>query len=697
MTIQNGCFIHLFKTIHILELKEINNTKEHTATSMNKISPAIEASSLSKKFGDIIAVDNLSFYVNPGEIFGLVGPDGAGKSTTLRMLSSIMDPTSGDALIAGYDVITQASDVKDQLAYMSQKFGLYPDLTVMENIDFYADLYGVARKGRDSRVDELLNFSNMVPFKKRKAGDLSGGMKQKLQLVCALIHTPKVLLLDEPTNGVDPVSRRDFWKILYRLLKENVSILVTTAYLDEAERCNRVGLLDHGKMIAVGTMAEIRTLMRGKILSIRSSRARDINRLLSRQFQHGRLNELNAHVTKESNHVNKNSDLERGVNISIKNVNVFGDRVHVVCDDIAATEKACRFFLDRAGIVHEAMTEVIPSLEDVFVSILNKDGSSNDHSHQPDFKENAQLSSTMAVLQSPREDQLSGSGNKSSSRADKTGIKITSKAVSVKNLTRRFGDFTAVNNINFEVRQGEIFGFLGPNGAGKSTTIRMLCGLLKPTEGDGTVAGFDVRNQAEEIKQHIGYMSQKFSLYEDLTVDENINFYGGIYGLKGKALGNRKKWAIEMAGLKDHRNSLTAILSGGWKQRLALACAILHEPPIIFLDEPTSGVDPISRRGFWDLIYEMAEQGITIFVTTHYMDEAEYCDRIALIYGGEMIAIGTPMELKTKLMKDRNANIDPLNPLKEKERDFSMPNMEEVFISLIEEVDRDKKEHKQIL
>jgi len=271
---------------------------------MNKPPPAIEASALTKIFGNITAVDNLSFKVNPGEIFGLVGPDGAGKSTTLRMLSTIMDPTTGSAAIAGYDVITQAAQVKDQLAYMSQRFSLYPDLTVMENINFYADIYGVPHKGRDSKVSELLNFSNMLPFKKRKAGDLSGGMKQKLQLVCALIHTPRVLLLDEPTNGVDPVSRRDFWKILYELLKENVSILVTTAYLDEAERCHRIGLLDHGKMIAVGTMDEIRTLMRGKILSIRSSKARAINRALScyRQgAQRDKAKELNNKLTHNSN------------------------------------------------------------------------------------------------------------------------------------------------------------------------------------------------------------------------------------------------------------------------------------------------------------------------------------------------------------------------------------------------------------
>jgi len=228
----------------------------------------------------------------------------------------------------------------------------------------------------------------------------------------------------------------------------------------------------------------------------------------------------------------------------------------------------------------------------------------------------------------------------------------TDKAVAVKDLERHFGSFVAVNRVSFEVSKGEIFGFLGPNGAGKSTTIRMLTGILAPSSGSGTVAGFDVRTEAEKIKAHIGYMSQKFSLYEDLTVEENIDFYSGIYRLPPEKKQARKEWVIEMAGLREHRHSRTAILSGGWKQRLALGCAILHEPPIIFLDEPTSGVDPISRRRFWDLIYELAGRGVTVFVTTHYMDEAEYCDRIALIYRGELIALGTPGTLKTELMQE---------------------------------------------
>jgi ABC-2 type transport system ATP-binding protein len=650
-----------------------------TGKAMGTISPqdiraAIVAEGLTKTFGLLTAVDHVSFTIFPGEIFGLVGPDGAGKSTSLRMLATVMDADSGSARIAGFDTSDEAPAVKDHLAYMSQKFGLYQDLTVGENITFYADLYGMSRKGRRSRIEELLDFSHMRPFINRRAGDLSGGMKQKLQLICALIHTPQVLLLDEPTNGVDPVSRRDFWRILHRLRQQEVAVLITTAYLDEAERCDRVGLIDQGKLLAVGTPHEIKGLMDGQMLTIRSSQARQIVGLLrDKPFTHS--------------------------------VNLFGDAVHLVCRDSEKTKKLVIDLLDREQINHEQVQKTNPSLEDTFVSLL---GTGNQP--PPERKEIAPTASTPLAAADPL-------------------------AVKVEHLTRQFGSFTAVDDVSFQVKKGEIFGFLGPNGAGKSTTIRMLCGLLSPSSGTGTVAGYDILSETEQIKLHIGYMSQKFSLYEDLTVIENINFYGGIYGLRGGRLKNRLDWAVSMAGLQNHRTSLTSILSGGWKQRLALACAILHEPPIIFLDEPTSGVDPLSRREFWDLIYSMADQGITIFVTTHYMEEAEYCDRIALIYDGRMIASGSPTDLKTRFMHDKIIDLhcadpqDLVAPLKTlpEVRDaalfgsglhivtindaaavtainrllaahglddsaFSMetilPSMEDVFISLIEEVDR---------
>lgn len=563
---------------------------------------SIEARNLTKVFGTLTAVDNLNLEVRKGEIFGIVGPDGAGKTTSLRMLAGIMDPESGSAAIAGYDTRTHAFDVKENLAYMSQRFGLYPDLSVMENILFYADLYGVPRKGRPERIDELLGFSQMQPFKKRRAGALSGGMKQKLQLVCALIHTPSVLLLDEPTNGVDPISRRDFWRILYDIVKQGVSILVTTAYLDEAERCDRIGLLDNGRLMATGTVPQIKSMMKGQVLTLQSPEAREISKIL----QHGMENNT---------------------------VNIFGDRVHIVCTDTAAAESKARALIRENHLPEPDFRVALPSLEDVFVSLMGQ-------------KETAGETANLI---------LSGKDMEKDESAD--GL-----AVTVENLTRTFGSFTAVDNISFSVPKGEIFGFLGPNGAGKSTTIRMLCGLLSPSKGHGHVSGFDITSQAEQIKQHIGYMSQKFSLYEDLTVEENIRFYGGIYGLRGKQMESRKAWAMEMAGLSGREKSLTSELSAGWKQRLALACAILHEPPIVFLDEPTSGVDPISRRRFWDMIYNMADLGITIFVTTHYMEEAEYCDRIALIYRGRMIAKGTPMELKTGFMDEEILDLRCTSP-----------------------------------
>jgi drug efflux transport system ATP-binding protein len=543
----------------------------------------IVAQNLGRSFGELKAVDHLNIQVSPGEIYGLVGPDGAGKTTTLRMLASILDPSDGRCRVAGFDVQENPASVKDNIAYMSQRFALYFDLTVAENINFYADLYGVPRNGRRQRMDELLGFSGMRQFKGRRAGQLSGGMKQKLQLACALIHTPKVLLLDEPTNGVDPVSRRDFWRVLYRLLRQGVAILVTTAYMDEAERCHRVGLMHEGRLLVEGTPGQIREQLSDRILAVHTDRPRVAAPLLRR---------------------------------SLASASVFGNSVHLFCRDPVVAEGEVRRILGAAGIPLAKVEQIAPSLEDVFIDMVNTTGAS-----PPDTPEAA-----VPVLQAQAPHGR--------------------PAVTVDALTRRFGTFTAVDNVSFEVAPGEIFGFLGPNGAGKSTTIRMLCGLLAPTAGQGTVAGFDIHTAAEKIKQHIGYMSQKFSLYDDLTVEENIAFYGGIYGLGNQRLRERTHWAVEMAGLQERRRSPTRLLAGGWKQRLALACAILHEPPIVFLDEPTSGVDPLSRRRFWDLIYAMADQGVTVFVTTHYMEEAEYCGRLALIYRGRLIAMGTPAELK---------------------------------------------------
>jgi ABC-2 type transport system ATP-binding protein len=516
---------------------------------------AVEVINLTKRFNDLTAVDNLSLSVAEGELFGLVGSDGAGKTTILRMLTGVMDPTGGEARILGCPS-SALEPVRGEIGYMSQRFGLYPDLSVSENIRFYADLFGMTRADREERTQELLAFSGMAPFTGRMAGRLSGGMKQKLGLCCALIHTPKLLLLDEPTNGVDPVSRRDFWRILNQLRSQGVTILVATAYLDEAERCDRVGLLHHGRLLACDTPAR----------------------------------------------------------------------------------------LTGNGAI---------SLDDLVIGMIDDQPVSG-------------FGGSAGVLSLGRQ-----KANPPQSPFQKGGGKTESQAVLLDRISKRFGDFIAVDGVSLSVPKGQIFGFLGPNGAGKSTTIRMLCGILPPTSGSGRVAGFDISGEPELIKENIGYMSQRFSLYEDLTVEENIAFYAGVYRLSPVKRRERTEWVIGMAGLTERRKSRAGELSGGWRQRLALGCAILHEPPIVFLDEPTSGVDPLSRRKFWELIYGMADGGVTVFVTTHYMDEAEYCDRLALIYQGKLVAIGTPEELK-----------------RERAAGGELPNLEEVFIGLIEEQDQ---------
>ncbi|MEI8373709.1 MAG: ATP-binding cassette domain-containing protein [Planctomycetota bacterium] len=575
---------------------------------------------LTKRFDTLVAIDNLSLAVEEGEIFGLVGPDGAGKTTMMRLLTSIMDPDGGEAWVAGHHVVREAEAVKAEIGYMSQRFGLYADLTVMENLDFYADIYNVPRKGRDERIGRLLAFSNLTPFKRRLAGNLSGGMKQKLGLACTLVHTPRVLFLDEPTNGVDPVSRRDFWRILYQLLREKVTIFVSTAYLDEAERCNRLALIHQGRMLACGTPDEVKQLMRGTILEIRTAEPRQAAAVLRQQFP-------------------------------AASVGLFGDRVHFVSTDDQNEAEHVGKTLRNAGLPPQSVRTIPPTLEDVFVSAIGT-------------KERTSLQSTLPhplpLSQKGRGEPIAvvdnalpeNGGARCALPTLQPDVLPRPVAVVVDKLERRFGSFMAVNRVSFEVNRGEIFGFLGPNGAGKSTTIRMLCGILAPTGGRGSVAGFDIHTQPEEIKANVGYMSQKFSLYQDLTVEENIDFYAGIYRIGAKEKAERKQWVIEMSGLEGHRHRPTAILSGGWKQRLALGCAILHRPPILFLDEPTSGVDPISRRQFWDLIYQLSSEGVTVFVTTHYMDEAEYCDRLALIYRGELIAQGTPEKLKQEAMQE---------------------------------------------
>ncbi len=564
---------------------------------------AISARGLTRRFRDLVAVDQLTLEVPRGALFGLVGPDGAGKTTTLRMLSGVLPPTAGDALVAGVSVARDPEGVKQHIAYMSQRFGLYHDLTVRENIEFYADLYAVPKAERPKRLERLYRFSNLGAFEHRLAGQLSGGMKQKLSLCCALVHHPEILLLDEPTFGVDPISRRDLWLILHEMVAEGITVFVTTAYMDEAERCDQVALLHRGRIVALDTPQALMRSYSGEMLSVHVTDRRAAARVLA------------------------------GV-AAVRRAALFGDTIHVTLGSRERDWPGAAAALAQAGIEVLETVDVQASLEDVFIDRVGKEkdglGASGFGSRPDDLQ---------------------------SQPAKRPIPMMTSCAVEVQDLTKKFGDFTAVDRVTFAVEPGEIFGFLGPNGAGKTTTIRMLTGLLQPTAGEACVAGYDVVAEPEAVKQRIGYMSQLFSLYGDLTVDENIAFFAGLYGVRGARLEARRAWVLEMAGLEDHDDQLTGELSLGWKQRLALGCAVLHEPPILFLDEPTSGVDPISRRNFWELIYSLADGGTTVLVSTHYMEEAEYCHRLALMNRGRLIALDTPANVKG-LMQEPLLEID---------------------------------------
>lgn len=536
-----------------------------------------------KVYGRNVAVKGLDLSVRPGEIFGLVGPDGAGKTSTIQMLCSLSAPSGGNARVLGYDTVRRAEAVKEHIGYMSERFTLYSVLTVAENLDFFARLRRVPRLLAQERKRELLHFSRLEPFQGRQAQHLSGGMQKKLALCCCLIHEPEVIFLDEPTTGVDPVSRRDFWRILARFVSQGVTAVVSTPYMDEAERFGRVALIHQGGLIACDTPEALKAPLAGQLLEIRAR-------------------PLEAAV------------LALKLQPEVREVQVFGDTVHVRVNNAAASQPALESALRAAGMPEVAARPIAPGLEDAFVSLLP-----------------------------PTE-----AGRAPVPRAISAPLSNGGPAVRVVSLVKRFDHFTAVDGVNFEVAKGEIFGFLGPNGSGKTTTIRLLTGLMIPSGGRAEVLGRDMSRFPHLVRQQVGYMSQRFSLFSRLTVSENIDFYGRLYGLNRLQLKERKAWVIAMAGLKGKERALPADLSGGWKQRLALGCAIIHGPEVVFLDEPTAGVDPLSRRFFWDLIQELAREGVTIFITTHYLDEAEHCHRIGLMHQGRLIALGSPGELKAK-------------------------------------------------
>ncbi len=547
-----------------------------------------------KHYRGRVAVDGLDVEIRSGELFGLIGPDGAGKSSLIKAIAGVLRFDGGSVEVFNVSLHTDAAcdEVKDRIGFMPQGLGqnLYAELSVEENIDFFARLRLVPETALRQRKAELLAITRLEKFADRPMKQLSGGMKQKLGLVCTLIHEPRLVILDEPTTGVDPVSRRDFWDILARLLRERaITALVSTAYMDEANSFHRVGLMFGGRMLASGDPQELRTLARGSLVAVQTV---DALPALSRIRQH------------------------------FPQVDAVGTSVRVFVDQLppAAAEAAVREVLPELSPESIIATEA--DLEDLFVSLLRQRG--------------LVASSTGEPLEVP----VRATGD-------------SGPAIEAQDLTRDFGKFRAVDQVSFTVGDGEVFGLLGANGAGKSTVIKMLTGILQPSAGSGRVAGADMRSAGFAIKERIGYMSQAFSLYLDLTVEENIRLYAGIYGLDRDAVRQRMQWVIAMAELEGHEKERAARLPMGMRQRLALGCALVHQPRVLFLDEPTSGVDPIGRRAFWDMLFRLSRSsGVAILVTTHYMSEAEHCDRLALMYAGRIVAADTPAGMKASLERD---------------------------------------------
>ena len=569
--------------------------------------PTLEIKGAGKTFrrdtGETVrALDNISFTVGAGELAALVGPDGSGKTTLIRLVAGLMRADCGSVRVLGFDAAVDPQAIQSIIAYMPQRFGLYDDLTAAENLDLYADLRGVTAEARRQQYPRLLEMTALGPFRQRLAGQLSGGMKQKLGLACTLVGSPQFLVLDEPTVGVDPLSRRELWEIIRQLVRDGLTVLLSSSYLDEAEECQRVLVLHEGKSLSAGTPKEVRGLASGRIYLATPPAG-----LKARDFQALLLNEPD-----------------------VINAEPEGGRVRVVRREAVATGG------DWRGA---DQVEATPArFEDGFMILLSRSSA---------CREPAAAPPPAAVL-------------------PKAGVRGP-PAVEVRHLVRKFKEFVAVDDITFDVKPGEIYGLLGPNGAGKTTTFRMLCGLLPATAGTLTIAGIDVRRSRASARQHLGYVAQKFSLYGQLTVGENLDFFAQAYGLTGDRKRTRIAWAMSQFGLEPLARLPSAHLPGGYKQRLAMAAALLHEPEILFLDEPTSGADPIARREFWQRITSLAAGGVTVIVTTHYMAEAEYCDRAAILDGGKLLAQGTPAELRSR------AKAEPGRPA----------TMEDAFIAIV--------------
>ncbi|MBQ7514968.1 MAG: ABC transporter ATP-binding protein [Schwartzia sp.] len=567
----------------------------------------VEAKELVKRFTPkgtlpVTALDGIDLSLATGCLTAVIGPDGAGKTTLMRLIAGLLTPTEGTLRVLGMDVQGHEQEIQNRLSYMPQKFGLYEDLTIAENMTLYANLHGVPEETRATRFPHLLDMTGLAKFTGRLAGKLSGGMKQKLGLACTLVRSPDLLLLDEPTVGVDPLSRRELWDILQRLSKEEqLSIFVSTAYMDEAELCRRVYVMNHGRLLASGSPEELRGLARGRCYRMTPP---------------------------------------AGVPMRVLQGLLLDDREHIVD---AVPERGAVHFIRRENAAEDAIRARLPlpfeaaaeRLEDGFMILLRADEEKN-AAGQTEALAFAPLS--LDANQAPE----GGIDSDDSLRAKEAPI------IEVRELVRKFGDFTAVDKTSFEVHRGEVFGLLGPNGAGKTTTFRMLCGLLPLTSGHLSVAGVNLRDARTEARANIGYVAQKFSLYGNLTVEQNLSFFGGAYGLSREKIKQRLEEILREFHLEDYRHAPAESLPGGYKQRLSMAAALLHQPRILFLDEPTSGIDPLARRDFWRQITDLAVKGTTIIVTTHFMEEAEYCDRIMIQDQGKLRALGTPADLRAQ-------------------------------------------------
>ena len=548
------------------------------------------------------ALIDISLAVQAGKITGLIGSDGAGKTTLLRLAAGLLLPTRGQIRVLNLDCTHQSIEIQSRVGYMPQQFGLYQDLTVQENLDLFSDLQGVPKNIRPQRYAKLLEMTDLAPFTQRRAGKLSGGMKQKLGLACALIKSPQMLLLDEPTVGVDPVSRRDLWDIISQLVSQDgIGVLVATSYLDEADHCDKLIVLQNGRVLAQGEPGEFHEKVRGRVYRFTPNRPEETRPL-------------------QATLAARNEVLDATIR---------SGRIRCVIDSTYSGSAGALLPANRC----KKVTICEPNFEDAF----------------------------MALASHPKVEFLPDQTEKKQQTAQDIVVRT-------RNLKKVFGDFTAVSGINFEVQRGQIFGLLGPNGAGKTTTFRMLCGLTSISDGEISVAGHNLRRSRARARADLGYMAQAFSLYRQLSVHSNLEFYGRSYGLHGKHLDDRICWALDEFELGERRDMQAGDLPGGFKQRLAMATAMLHEPAILFLDEPTSGADPLARREFWLRINGFAQQGVTVIVTTHFMEEAEYCDHMMIMSHGTDLAQGTPDEIR-RLAQTRD------NP---------DPTIEDAFIALAE-------------